>query len=83
MLVRALAILSSQNAVGLWANRTTIIVTASSLITRPLILGQEIVRVRVRVTEIEIGEEREGREVKEVVRSRKRVMDSVFLGEEQ
>ena len=33
--------------------------------------------------EIEIGEEREGREVKEVVRSRKRVMDSVFLGEEQ
>ena len=82
-----MAILSSQNAVGLWANGITVVVTASGLITRPLALGQGRVIVRVMEMEMievrEIGEEREVRGAKGVVRSLKRVMDSGFLGEEQ
>ena len=64
-------------------------VIISGLITRPLILGQEIARVRVIEIEMlvirevrEIEEEREVREVEEVIRSLKRVIDSGFLGEE-
>ena len=43
---------------------------------RVIVIEMEILEVR------EIGEEREVRGVKEVVRSLKRVIDSGFLGEE-